>query len=112
MNRLKALYRGHGIPCVGARVYSPRLRPQWLEQLREAGVRQRAQLLYQQLDLLLALRREARGALLAESRRYPAQKILRSIPALGPVRVALLMALLGIAFAASGSCGPTPAWPW
>jgi transposase len=95
MNRLKALYRGRGIPCAGARVYAPRFRPQWLEQLREAGVRQRAELLYQQLDLLLALRRQARGAMLAESRRYAAQKILCSIPSLGPVRAALLMALLG-----------------
>jgi len=95
MNRLKALYRGRGIPCAGARVYAPRFRPQWLEQLWEAGVRQRAELLYQQLDLLLALRRQARGAMLAESRRYAAQKILRSIPSLGPVRAALLMAWLG-----------------
>jgi hypothetical protein len=33
--------------------------------------------------------------MLAESRRYAAQKILCSIPSLGPVRAALLMALLG-----------------
>ena len=46
------------------------------------------------MDLLLPLRHEARAALLAESRKHPAQKILRSIPALGPVRVALLLALL------------------
>jgi transposase len=95
INRLKALYRGRGIPCAGARVYAPRFRFQWLEQLREAGMEQRAELLYQQLDLLLASRRPARRAMLAESRRYAAQKILRSIPSLGPARAALLMALLG-----------------
>jgi transposase len=94
MNRLKALYRARGIRCAGTRVYSPRWRDQWLEQLREPGVRGRAERLYKQLDLLLPLRHEARAAMLAESRKNPAQKILRSIPALGPVRVALLIALL------------------
>lgn len=94
MNRLKALYRGRGIRCAGTRVYSPRGRGQWLEQLLEPGVRRRAERLYQQFDWLLPLRQEARAAMLAESRQHAAQKILRSIPALGPVRVALLIALL------------------
>jgi transposase len=94
MNRVKALYRARGIRCTGTRVYSPRFREQWLEQLREPGVRGRAELLYKQMDLLLPLRQEARAALLDASRQHPAQKILCSIPALGPVRVALLIALL------------------
>jgi len=94
MNRLKALYRARGIRCAGTRVYSPRWRDQWLEQLREPGVRGRAERLYKQLDLLLPLRQEARAALLAESRKHPAEKILRSIPTLGPMRVALLLAIL------------------
>ena len=94
MNRLKALYRARGIGCAGTRVYSPRFRDQWLEQLREPGARARAERLYRQLDLLLPLRQEARAAMVAESRKHPAHKILCSIPALGPVRVALLLALL------------------
>jgi len=94
MNRLKALYRGRGIGCAGTRVYSAHFRDQWLGQLNEPGVRSRAQGLYQQLDALLHWRQEARAALLAESRRHSAQKILRTIPALGPVRVAMLLALL------------------
>jgi len=94
MNRLKSLYRGRGIPCGGTQVYSPRHRARWLEQLVEPGARQRAKLLYQELDLLLQLRPQARRALLAQSRQHPAQKILRTIPGLGPVRVALLLAWL------------------
>lgn len=94
MNRLKALYRARGIRCAGAGVYSPRFRDQWLEQLRKPGARDRAQRLYKQLDLLLPLRHEARATLLAESRKHPAYKILRTIPTLGPVRVALLIALI------------------
>jgi len=94
MNRLKAIYRGRGIACGGTRVYSRNHRGEWLEQLREAGVRRRAELLYQQLDLLLALRRQAKDALLAESRKHAAQKLLCTIPGIGPLRAALLIALL------------------
>ncbi len=94
MNRLKALYRARGIACGGTRVYAPAFRQQWLERLPAAGVQPRAALLYAQLDLLLDLRKQARRALLTESRQYAAHKILRRIPGLGPVRVALLLALV------------------
>ena len=60
MNRIKALYRGWGIPCAGTRVYAARYREEWLSKLAQAGVRRRAELLYQQLDGLQALRREVR----------------------------------------------------
>ena len=94
MNRLKALYRSWAIPCVGEKVYSPRHRSAWLEQLSEAGVRRRAEQLYQQLDILLQIRRDARRELLRESRKQPAHELLRQIPQLGPIRVALLIALV------------------
>src|SRR5271167_3141893 len=60
MGRLKALYRGQAIGCAGKRLYGRRHRDQWLEQLREAGLRRRAERLYQQLDVVQELRREAR----------------------------------------------------
>jgi len=94
MNRLKALYRGRGMRCGGTQVYSPRHRERWLEQLVEPGARQRAKLLYQELDLLLQLRPQARRALLAASRQHAAQKILRTIPGLGAIRVARALALM------------------
>jgi hypothetical protein len=68
MNRIKALYRGWSIPCAGTQVYAPRYREQWLQKIEHAGVRRRAELLYQQLDGLQALRRTLRPELLAESR--------------------------------------------
>src|ERR1700736_6797749 len=49
MNRLKAVYRGWGIACAGTRVYASRYREEWLNQIPHAGVRRRAELLYQQL---------------------------------------------------------------
>jgi transposase len=94
MNRLKAIYRGRGIPSQGTRLYSPRYRQAWLEQVWQPGVRRRAELLYQQLDLLLPLRQEAKKSMLAESRKHAAQKVLVSIPTLGLVRVAVLMAAM------------------
>src|SRR5580698_6991390 len=69
MNRLKALYRGWGIPCAGTKVYAPRYREEWLNKLPQAGVRRRAELLYQQLDGLQTLRRTVRCEFVPESRK-------------------------------------------
>jgi transposase len=94
MNRVKALYRGWGIGCAGTQVYAPRYRQEWLEKIEHAGVRRRAELLYQQLDSLQALRRTLRSELLAESRKHKASKLLRQIPCIGPIRAARLLALM------------------
>lgn len=92
MNRIKALYRGRGIPCAGNDVYYTRNREQWLSQLVEVGRRQRAGFFYQQLDHLTQLCRASRRAMLAEARKHAACKILRQISVLGPVRTAQIMA--------------------
>jgi transposase len=94
MSRLKALYRSWGIPCSGTQVYTPRHRDQWLSRIAQPGVRRRAELFYQQLDGLSVVRHTVRGELLAESRKHPAVKILREIPSIGPLRAALLLALM------------------
>jgi transposase len=72
MSRLKALYRSWGIPCSGRQVYAPRHREQWLGKIAHAGVRRRAELMYQQM----------------------AVKILRQVPSIGPLRATLLLALM------------------
>ncbi len=89
MNRLKALYRSWAIPCAGRDVYYTRHRAEWLGKIREAGVRRRAEQLYQQLDMLQHLRQQTRGELLAESRKHTITVRLRQIPSLGPIRSAL-----------------------
>jgi transposase len=94
MNRLKALYRSRGIRCAGRQVYRLRDRGEWLEQLRERGACRRAERLYQQLDFLQVLRQGARRDLLIESRKHSATGVLRRIPFLGPIRVALLAAIV------------------
>ena len=94
MNRLKALYRSWAIPCAGQKVYAPRYRNQWLAKITEGGVRRRAEFSYQQLDALQTLRQQVRRDLLAESRKHGAMKLLRQIPSIGPIRAALLIALM------------------
>ena len=94
MNRIKALYRSWAIPCSGTTVYAPRHRAEWLAKIVEPGVRRRAERLYQQLDLLQPVRQQARRDLLLESHKHPAVRLLRQIPAIGPIRAALLVALL------------------
>jgi transposase len=94
MNRIKAVYRSWAIPCAGATVYAPRHRAEWLAKIVEPGVRARAERLYQQLDLLQPVRLEARRELLAESHKHSGVRLLRQIPSIGPIRSALLVALL------------------
>jgi hypothetical protein len=94
MNRVKAIYRSWGIPCDGQSVYNPSHREEWLNKIADAGVRRRAELYYEQLDALVSLRIQARQELLAEGKKHQAWKWLRSIPALGPIRAAVLLAIV------------------
>jgi len=94
MNRLKAVYRSWAIPCAGRDVYYSRHRAQWLAKIREAGVRRRAERLYEQLDMLQHLRQQARRELLAEGRKHAVTARLRQIPYLGPIRSVLAVALM------------------
>jgi transposase len=94
MSRIKALYRSSAIPCSGTTVYGARYRSEWLAKISEPGVRLRAERFYQQLDLLQPLRQAARSEFVAESHKHPAVKLLRQIPSIGPIRAALLVALL------------------
>jgi transposase len=95
MNRLKALFRSQAIKCSGRDVYYRRNRDNWLFKLTEPGSRLRAEFLYQQLDHLRVLRREAKKALLGEARQHTAFSRLMQVPGLGPVRVAQVIAAVG-----------------
>ena len=58
----------------------------------------RAERLYEELDALQALRRDARRDLIAECRPHAAAKLLRTVPFLGPIRTALLIGRVGTPF--------------
>src|SRR5258705_8098488 len=92
MNRIKALYRGWSIPCAGTQVYAPRYREEWLQKIEHAGVRRRAQLLFQEVGGLQTLRRTLRSELLAGSREHKTSKLPRQKPRIGPIRAPRLIA--------------------
>ncbi len=94
MQRLKAVFRARGIRTRGPHVYHPAARATWLAELPQPGARLRAEALYAELQLLEQWRRTIRQAMLAEAKRDPAWDVLRTIPFLGPIRVALLLATL------------------
>jgi transposase len=94
MQRLKALFRARGIPTPGKQVYHAAHRAEWVARLSGEGVRFRASALYAELEVLRHLRPRAKAALLAEARHDAAWRVLRTIPFLGPVRVALLLATM------------------
>lgn len=93
-NRIKALYRGQAIPDSGKRVYGSGDRAAWLQKLSNPGQRTRAEYLFQQLDALRALRKAARRAMLAESRKQAARATLEEVPGLGPVRASQIIAVV------------------
>jgi transposase len=92
MVRIKAIYRGRGIRTPGHGVYQASQRKQWLEKLTQPGIQQRVGWLYDELDALQPLRREAKQAMVSESRKHRAVQLLRTIPQLGPIRAALIVA--------------------
>jgi transposase len=94
MQRLKALFRARAIQAPGSRIYKPEHREQWLAKLPDPGVRFRARTLYAQLDVLRDLRPKAKAAMIAEAKKDPAWDVLSSIPYFGPVRVAMILAIL------------------
>jgi transposase len=92
MVRLKAMYRSRGIRTRGRGVYQSNQRESWLTQISDPGLRQRIEFLYQQLDQLRLLRKQAKQVMLAESRKHRAVTLLRSIPELGAIRCAMIVA--------------------
>lgn len=94
MSRIKALFRGRGIRTPGHAVYREQQREEWLQRLSEPGLRQRVALLYEELDQLRSIRRQAKQTMLAESRNHRAVALLRTIPQLGPVRSAEIVAIV------------------
>ena len=92
MRRLKALYRSLAIDVGGKKLYTRGRREQWLNQLQQAGQHYRAARMFEQFDSLQALRRQIRCDLIEEGGKHAATAVLSSIPFVGPIRSALLIA--------------------
>ena len=74
-------------------MFSPREREAWLRKL-PAPSRPLAELLMQEQDGLLELRRKAEKAMLAEARRHRAWGLVKSCPGLGEIRTAQLLPIV------------------
>lgn len=92
-NRLKAIYRSRGIAGTGEEIYDAKKRGVWLEQLPPSK-RQRAELLGEQLDGLEPLRSRAEKWLNAETKDHRAIGWVKSVPGLGPIRSAQVVAIV------------------
>lgn len=94
MSRLKAVYRSLGIHTGRRAVFYEKNRPEWLNKLTHQQKRCRADFLHRQLDQLMIMRRESKKEMLKAARQQAGYRVLMSIPGLGPVRVAILLAII------------------
>ena len=95
MRRLKAIFRARAINCKGHDIYRQDQHLKWLQKLQEPGARERASYLYQQLAALRPLRQKAKLAMVRAARKQAAYRCLISMPRLGSVSVATLLAIVG-----------------
>jgi transposase len=91
--RLKAMYRGRGIPTPDRRVYSSSGRQAYLKKL-PVSCRQATATLHEEYDRLRELRQVAEQELLAEAGRHPIARILATAPGIGPIRIAQLLPIV------------------
>ncbi len=97
-NRVKSIFRSESIAVKGADVYDSEGREEWLAKLSHEGLRSRACWYLTELELLEKLRGEAEEALLGEAKKHRAWRLLQSVPGIGPIRAALIVAVVDTPF--------------
>jgi transposase len=93
-NRIKSVFRARGIGCSGQAVYEQRNREEWLGKLSEPGARSRAQHLLEQLHAVQPICLAAGKEMVHEARKHAAYKIVQTVPGIGPVRAAIIVAFV------------------
>ncbi len=88
--RVKSVFRSRGVSCPGKTVYGRRQRDAWLAELPPSS-QVLVSMLLAQYDALVEIRNQAERALLAECKQHAISKVLRTVPGLGPIRVARLL---------------------
>lgn len=91
-NRLKALYRGRGITCKGGGLYGREQRERWLAKLQTKEMGTRAKSLFSQLDSLEQLSSQAEKIMISAARKNSAYKWISSVPGIGSIRTAQILA--------------------
>jgi len=93
-NRVVAVFTSVGIQKPYPDIYDPEKRKQWLALLKK-GYRSRAELLLEELDAIEPIREKAKKDLIAAARKRKKEfKIILSLPGIGELFAARLMALI------------------
>ncbi len=93
-NRIKSIYRSRGIQTSGRRdVYNPKRRLEASQALQPA-TRYGVELLGWELDRIEELKAAAQKGMLVEARKHSITRILETVPGIGPVRAAQLIAVV------------------
>lgn len=92
-NRLRSVFRSRGIQAVAEQLYAPSSRAAWIEKL-PAATRHRATLLGDELDRLSDLRDSSEKWLLEVSSHTEAVKLIATMPGIGPIRAAQIVAIV------------------
>jgi transposase len=93
-NRIKSIFRARGIDCPGQKVYEECNREEWLGKLSEPGARSRVARLLEQLHAVQPLCLAAGKEMVHEARKHAAYRIIGSVPGMGPIRAAIVVAFV------------------
>ena len=92
-NRIKSLFRSRGVAVAGKGVLSGTQRGEWLSKLPAAAC-PLAELLLQEDDGLLELRKKAEKEMLVEAHKHRVYGIVKSCPGLGEIRTAQVLPIV------------------
>jgi transposase len=98
MNRIKGLFRSRAIRCSGTGIYQSSQRTKWLSTLNDEPLKDRAEAHYELLDWLKDRRKIARAKMLSEARKHKVNSLLQTIPGLGAISAAQIIATAAIPF--------------
>jgi transposase len=97
-NRLKSIFRSRGISTAGQAVYQVDGKDEWLVQLESAGLRMRAEWLYAEIEVLDSVAAESKAAVVREARKHRGCQLLRTVPGIGWLRAATVVAHVATPF--------------
>jgi transposase len=92
-NRIKSVYRSRGIQATSSKLFESKQREEWLAKLTPVH-RELADVLHRQLDVVSPLQEQAEKKLIEESKAHAAIDWLTSIPGIGPIRAAYIVAIV------------------
>ncbi len=93
-NRLKSAFSSLNIPCSGKSIYSPSNREEWLKKIPHRSSRESIQILFNQMDSSLEHKNQSNNLMIKEARRFSITRKLQTIPGIGDVFSAMLVAII------------------